>query len=210
MAEPGIVILGAGGHARVVAEAAGLCGLRLIGHLAPEDEGNGPGDWLGGDGRIAELAQAGHRFIPGIGFVDARGAARRARILAALPAAALCSVTHPAAVVSASARIGGGSFIGPGAIIGVGAQIGGFALINSGAIVDHDCQIGANCHISAASALSGDVRLGDNVLIGAGAVVRQGIRIGANVVIGAGAVVVSDIAAGSVAFGNPARIRGDA
>lgn len=201
----GVVIVGAGGHARVVAEA--LHPRRVVGHLSPADavaaERLGPR--LGGDVDAATLAEAGHVFVIGIGFVDRAGADRRARLLDSLGATELATVLHPSAVVSSSAIVGSGTFVGPGAVVGTGVVLGRGVIVNSGAVIDHDCQIADNVHIGPRAVLSGDVHVGADTLIGVGAAVLQGVHIGSRVIVGAGAAVVGDLADDVVAVGVPAR-----
>lgn len=117
------------------------------------------------------------------------------------------NLIHPSAVVSASAQIGEGAVVMPNAVINAHAIIGEGAIINTGAIIEHDCEIGAFAHVSPNAALAGGVIVGANTHVGIGACVIQCIKIGTNCVIGAGSVVVRDIADGSVAYGNPAKVR---
>lgn len=208
-----IAILGAGGHAYVVAEALEIAGLELAGHIAPAPAataGFGPhlGPYLGGDSALPDLLPRFDLAL-GLGFVDAAGALRRAALLVLLNqlGARLICVVHPQAMVSASARLEAGAFIAMGAIVGTRAKIGGGAIVNSGAVIDHDSQLAENCHLATGARLAGGVTVGRDVLIGAGAVVRQGLSIGAGAIIGAGAVVIRPVAVGSTVFGNPARAK---
>ena len=203
-----VVILGAGGHARVVAEA--LQPRPVAGYLTPH-EGVGPaaavlGPRLGDDTAVGELAATGHHVAVGLGFVDRAGAASRSRLLEQLDGVQLVTVRHPQVIVSPSVVVGAGSFIGPGAVVGTGAELGRAAVVNSGAVVDHDCRIGDNVHVASGAVLSGGVSVGDHTLVGAGATVRQGVQIGSSVVVGAGAVVIDDLADGVTAVGVPARV----
>ena len=216
----GIVILGAGGHARVLAEALRLCGLPLAGHVAPRraegmDADPPPGDalpdpwlgpWLGTDDALPALAGAGLAFASGLGFVDAAGAARRARILAQVPGPWV-TICHPGAIVAPSAVLEPGVFVAAGAVVGTQTRLGRGVIVNTGAVVDHDCDLGPNTHVATGARLAGGVTTGADVLIGAGAVLRQGLQIGAAAVIGAGAVVIRPVAAGCTVIGNPARPR---
>lgn len=202
----GFVIIGAGGHARVVAEA--LLPVRPAGHLSPvldspDIEALGPR--LGDDRIAARLADNGHRMAMGIGFVDRAGAIRRSTILDVLEDIELSTVIHPTADVSPSASIGHGGFVAVGAIIGTAVIAGSASIVNSGAIIDHDVRIGRNVHIGPGAVVSGSTTIGDDTLIGVGAVVRQGVRIGRRVVVGAGAVVVSDVPDDVTVVGVPAR-----
>lgn len=221
MAEPGpspaqrkLVLIGSGGHARVLAEAARATGWTLAGHLGPA-AGSEPdfGPYLGNDDAIPALAGQGLAFALGFGFVTAAGAERRAATLARLRGLQvefpeiLPVIRHPSAIVSGSARMAAGSFAAAGAIIGPETGIGPGAIVNTGAIIDHDCHLGANCHAATGARLAGNVTVAANVLLGIGCILRQGIRIGENAVIAAGAVVIRDVPPGALVMGNPAHIR---
>ncbi len=216
IAADGIVLIGGGGHALVVAEAALSAGMRLAGFL---DDAHGAVLGVEGEsGRVAtqrlgafvdlESALAGARWIMAIGDL----AVRRQTLgrLGALPGAA--SVVHARAIVSASkglaATVGPGAYVGPGAVVHARAAIGAHAIINSGAIVEHECQIGENAHIAPGAALGGRVRVGADTLVGLGARVLAGRVIGAGCVVGAGAVVLEDVPDGARVAGVPARSLG--
>jgi len=205
MADAPLVIVGAGGHARVVLEA--LLPRLAVGHLSPEPtDDRRLGAHLGGDDAIATLADGGHAFALGLGFVDAAGARRRAGVLDLLADAELVTIIHASAAISPSATVGAGTFVAAAAVLGTDVQVGRAAIVNTGAVVDHDCVIGDNAHVAPGVTLSGGITVGANTLIGAGATVIQGVTIGASVVVGAGAVVVSDLPDGATAVGVPARI----
>jgi sugar O-acyltransferase (sialic acid O-acetyltransferase NeuD family) len=114
-------------------------------------------------------------------------------------------VNSPDAVVSERAVLGAGSHIIAGAIINPGCTIGVNSIINTGAQLDHDCRVGDHTHIAPGSVLSGAVDVGHECHVGAGAVVVQGISIGDGAVVGAGAVVVKNVPAGATVFGSPAK-----
>jgi sugar O-acyltransferase (sialic acid O-acetyltransferase NeuD family) len=115
------------------------------------------------------------------------------------------AIIDPSAVISASASIAAGVFIGKRAVVNANARIGSCAIINTGAIVEHDCVVGRFAHISPGAVVCGEVSVGDCSHVGAGTVVRQQIRIGDHVMIGAGSTVVKDIDDNIAAFGNPCR-----
>lgn len=210
MADELAVIVGAGGHARVVAEA--LRPGAVSGHLTPSPDDQTDttllGPRLGDDSHIDDLASAGHVFVIGLGYVNGDGARIRADVVERLAKTKLLTVLHPSSNVSPSAAIGDGSFVAVGAIVGTNARLARAAIVNTGAVVDHDCHIGANAHIGPGAVLSGGVSIGDHTLIGVGATIVQGVSIGANVVVGAGAVVINDLADGVTAVGVPALPRG--
>jgi UDP-perosamine 4-acetyltransferase len=205
MADASVVVVGAGGHARVVVEA--LLPRAAAGHLSPEPAADPRlGAYLGGDDAIPVLAGGGYAFALGLGFVDAAGATRRARLLDLLADAELVTVVHAAATVSPTASVGAGTFVAAAAVLGTEVQVGRATIVNTGALIDHDCVIGDNVHIAPGAVLSGGVSVGANTLIGVGAAVIQGITIGSGVIVGAGAVVTADLPDGITAIGVPARI----
>ena len=199
-----IVIWGAGGHARVVAEA--LTGRDIAGHVSAHRSDPNPiiGPYLGSDQGLDALA-ADYDVVVGFAFVDAAGAAARRDAVRRADSWNLISVVHPQAEVSPTALINAGAVVCTRAIVGTQASIGRAAVINTGAIVDHDTTIGVNCHIGPGAVLSGGVTVGPNTLVGVGATVIQGVTIGANAVIGAGAVVVDDVADNETTVAAPAR-----
>lgn len=172
---PPLVIIGAGGHGRVILAAARAAGAEIAGLL---DNRATPGSQvdsaiiLGSDGLLddPQFVNA-HRFIIGIGdrAVAARLAARLDAVFAALSV-----VRHPAASVDPLAHVAPGSFIAAGAVVVTGASVQRHAIINTAASVDHDCQIAEGAHIAPGAVLCGGVQVGQYALIGAGAVAPPG------------------------------------
>jgi sugar O-acyltransferase (sialic acid O-acetyltransferase NeuD family) len=117
----------------------------------------------------------------------------------------IATIIHPHASVSSETRIDSGTIVVSGAVVNIGSSVGTGCIINTGCSVDHDCILAAGVHVCPGSRLAGDVHVGAQSWIGIGAVVRQGIRIGMNVTVGAGAAVVADVADGLTVVGLPAR-----
>lgn len=113
---------------------------------------------------------------------------------------------HNKAVVSPYTEIHDGTCIMAGAIVNAGAVINENCIINTSSVIEHDCIIGRNTHVSPRSCIAGGCSIGENSHIGAGCCIIQGINIGSNVVIGAGAVVLKDIKDHVTAVGIPAKI----
>jgi len=205
-----ILVIGAGGHARCVADTLTAAGHRVVGVVDLEMSAN---DVLGApvvgtDDDLAHLrATVTSNAALGIGSVGNTAARRRAAVLAIEAGLDFEAVVHPAATVSPFASVGMGAYIAAGAIVGPGVHLGDFCIVNSGAVVDHDCEVGAFAHVAPGAILSGDVRVGDDAHIGAGASVIQGLTVGARSLVGAGSVVTEDIRADVVAFGNPCRVK---
>ncbi len=202
-----LAILGAGGHGRVVADAALASGWAAVAFF---DDGwpAAAGSPLGSvKGTSADLCRVAADYTAAIVAIG-NNAARLAKI-GALRAAGLpvVSVVHPAAVVSPFATIGPGSAVFAGAIINPCASVGEGCIINTAASVDHDCVLEDGVHVGPGARLGGGVRLGRASWIGIGASVRHGIAVGAGATVGAGAAAVSDVPAGVVVLGVPAKAR---
>lgn len=200
-----LLVIGAGGHAKVVIDVARAEGWNPVAALDPVGAGHHCSEVpvVGNDDLAQTLYGEGLRFA-----VIALGSNRlRARIGERLQAIGFhCPrIIHPSAIMSPYASVGDGTVMMPGAIINSHAQIGSFAIINTGAIVEHDCRIGNGAHIAPRSVMGGNVEIGDLVLFGIGAVARPGVVIGRNATVAAGAVIVSQIADGQVVAGVPAR-----
>ena len=201
-----IVIIGAGGHGRVVADLCDLLGswqeIVFLDDRFPAMDACGEWRVVGTMADIPAAAADGNEFALGIGsnavrmkfFEEARKSG------AVLPA-----LVHPAAAVSPRSRLGAGSVVLATAAVNIGAETGAGVIINTGASVDHDCQLGDGVHICPGARLAGAVRVGDLAMIGVGSSVRQGITIGAGATVGAGAAVVADVQPGLVVAGVPAK-----
>ena len=204
-----VIILGGGGHARVLAELLNTLDTPVLGYTAPEDGGTlAPGvDWLGDDQRLAEYPPDRVALVNGVGSVGDTGARRR--LFEPLQARgytfpALC---HPSAVRSPSAECSPGCQLMAGAILQAGAHLGDNVLLNSRALVEHGCRIGSHSHIASGAVVCGDCEIGEGCHIGAGAVLIQGLRIGNGAIIAAGAVVTQNVKPMTLVAGVPAEIK---
>lgn len=198
------LILGAGGHARVLAEAlAGADGIALMGVVAAAPMPGWLLPYLGDHAVLARLRAEGITAA----FVGVGDNATRLHLGALLERLGfdLPTAVHPAALVSPSADLGPGGVVMARAVVGAGARIGRLCIINTGAIVDHDARIGQGAHIAPGCALAGDVTVGERTLVGVGAAVRPGIWIGSDAIVGAGSAVVVDVPDGARVGGVPAR-----
>lgn len=197
MSEP-LIIVGAGGHARVV--LAALSDSPVAGWVTPDHPPGAVLDGvpvLGGDALLTSRSEPAHAAI-------GDNARRRAVVERAGPRA-WRAIVSPHAIILGPVEIGEGAFIGARAVLQPGVRIGRHAIVNTGAIVEHDGAVGDFAHIAPGAVLAGGVSVGEGALVGAGAVVTPGVAIGRDAVVGAGAVVVRDVADGVTVVGNPAR-----
>lgn len=211
---PPLIIVGAGGHARVVVDALLVAGLTIRGMVdgarrTAEAEVFGI-PVLGGDDVLVRPEHADCGLVNGIGGVGSgESPTLRQRVQERLQATGrrFFGVRHPSAVISPRASLADDVQVFAGAVIQAGADIQQGAVINSRALVEHDCRVGAFSHCAPGAVICGDVVLGEGVHIGAGAVVRQGIRLGSGTVVAAGAAVVADHHGAGTLMGVPARLR---
>ena len=207
-----IIIIGAGGHARVIADALVCAGSVVTGFVDKDDARKGQ-DMLGlpvmgGEDVLARFDPDAVRLVVGIGGIGNLLALElRQQISERLRGAGwtLAGVRHPSCTIAPTATIAADAQIMAGAIVQVGADIGAGAIVNTRAVVEHDSVVGAYSHISIGTVLCGDTRIGSCSHIGAGAVVRQGISLGAGITVGIGAVVIGDHEGGVTLVGNPAK-----
>lgn len=204
-----MVILGGGGHAKVVIEALRAAGFPPpLGILDPDPPAPAVlGVAVLGCNDLLEGLRAGGAATAVVALGDNRLRQRLGDRLSAL-GFALPPVLHPAACVSPSALVMEGAVIMARACIGPEARIGRLAIVNTGAVVEHDCRLGEAGHVAPGCVLAGDVVVGDRALVGVGSAVRPGIVIGADAVVGAGSAVVRDVPPGARVAGVPAAALG--
>jgi len=202
-----VIVLGGGGHAKVVVDALRLSGIDIVG-IADKNSKVGESIFsdlpvLGGDESVLNYSREEVELVNGLGSFPGYNLRTELFHFFSEKGYRYQTVVHPAAIVSDGVLLQQGVQVMAGAVIQPGAVVGLNSIINSRASVDHDCVIGNSCHVAPGAILSGNVTLGDSVHIGTGAVVIQSIDIENKVVVGAGAVVTSNIPKNSIVY--PAR-----
>ncbi len=204
-----VLILGAGGHAQVVADIllamqrAGQA-VEVVGFL--DDAAHRQGRRMLGLPVLGPLAVRGD--VPHDALVVAIGDNRaRARVQRALQDAGerLFVARHPRAVLAPDVQVGPGTVIAAGVVVNTGTVVGEGVILNTGCTVDHHNRIHAFAHIAPGAHLAGEVTVGEGALVGVGAAVIPGRSIGPWAVVGAGAAVVRDVPAHTTVVGVPAR-----
>ena len=195
-----LVIVGAGGHGKVLADIAMRLEYRDICFVDDRAQGICLGfPVVGTCDALQTLDDGKTDFVIGIGDNAVR------KRISESHRVSWAKLVHPSAQIAADVRIGVGTVVMAGAIVNVSAAIGEHCILNTGSIVEHDCVVGDYVHLSPRAVLGGIVQVGELTHIGIGAVVRNNIRICPEVTVGAGAVVVKDIRKSGVYVGVPAR-----
>ena len=188
-----IVIIGAGGHGKVVADIARQY-YEQIDFLDDNPKSNVIGP-------VSDYVNYLDRdFFVAIGNNEVRE-----KVIKKLKNTNIVSLVHKNAVVANDVIIGEGTVVVAGAVINPGTVIGNGCIINTCSSVDHDCEVGDFSHISVGVHLAGAVKVGKYVFVGAGAIIKNNIEICDNVVVGAGAVVINNIEENGTYIGVPAR-----
>lgn len=194
-----VVILGAGGHAKVIADIILKSGDELIGFL--DDNTALPSQIIGYPylGKITHYEKYADecRFVIGIGSNSIR------KKIAESINANWYTAIHPSAQIAIDTVIGEGTVVMANVVINTSAVIGKHCIINTGAVIEHDNVIGDYVHISPNVSLCGNVKIGNLTHIGAGAAIKNNISICGDVIVGAGGIVVKDIKDEGIYIGMP-------
>jgi sugar O-acyltransferase (sialic acid O-acetyltransferase NeuD family) len=209
MPKPRVLIVGAGGHGRVMLDVLQCQGeSEVLGFIddRPELAGREIGGLrvLGGPGDLAALEPPPSHFLVAIGSNAVRAELfGRWRARGLLP----WSAVHPTATLAAGVRLGPGAQVVAGVIVNPEAVIGENVILNTACSVDHHCRVGDNAFIGPGARLGGEVRVGEGAFVGIGATILPGMVIGDRAVVGAGSVVTCAVPPGVVVVGVPAEVR---
>lgn len=194
-----IVIIGGGGHARVLIDALRIARRQILGIVDPKlavaDAPFGL-QVLGGDDAIEKYRPDQIELVNGVGGTDSTQHRRDIYRRFKARGFRFAEVIHRSAVVSELAKFAEGVQVMAGCVIQCGTIIGANTIVNTRASIDHDCSIGQSVHIAPGVTLSGSVTIGDGSHIGTGACVIQGMTIGRDCLVAAGAVIYRDLAHG--------------
>ena len=188
-----IVLVGGGGHARVLISVIRKTGsFDIVGYTDPEDRGEILGvPRMGGDEALASVLEHHPGCAAVVAVGNVRVSDRRERVFETLEEIGfdIPVIVSPWAIVNEEVVLGKGTVVLDGAVVNTGSRIGNCCIINTNATVEHDCEIGDYVHVASGAVLSGGVKVGRHTLIGAGACIVQGLEVAERSVIGAGAVV---------------------
>ncbi len=205
-----ILIIGAGGHGRVILDILShLYSFEVMGFL--DDDPGVKGKYIDGKpvlGSTADSIKVRSQSGADSAVIAIGNNAIRAAIFERFENEGfeMPFIIHPQAIISRNAKMGNGVIIMPGVTVNTGARIGRNVCINTGATVDHDCVIDDHAHIYPGANLAGGVHIGRLSYVGTNAAINPYISIGENSFIGSGAAVVEDMPADVVAVGVPAKV----
>lgn len=188
-----VIIIGAGGHARVIADIIKINGDNVYGFLD---------DDLTKDGVIGRVSDCTkykeHLFIIGIG-----NNVVRKKIFESYPECSYYTAIHPSAIIAEDVEIGCGTVVMANAVINSSSKVGNHCIVNTSAVVEHDNNICDYAHVSPGAILCGTVEIGECTHIGAGAVVKNNVVVGRDITVGVGAAVVKNINKSGIYVGVP-------
>lgn len=195
-----LVIIGAGGHAKVCYEIAEF--MNQWSEITILDD-KSENDFFKISGPISTFTDYPDAdFFVAIGSNDVR---RRFYEMIIEKQYNLATLIHPSSTISRSTQIGDGTVIMPGVIVNSSTVVGNGVILNTAVTVDHDNIINGYVHISPGSHLAGNVKVGWNTWIGAGTTIINDIEINPNIIIGAGTLVITDLIEEGVYFGIPSK-----
>lgn len=204
----GIVVVGGGGHAKVLVSVLKKLRHTIVGYTDREDRGALLGaPHLGDDTHLSHLLDTGAsaQAAIGVGKVDASSARLRLYDRVTALGFEFPTIVSPDAVTNEEVGLGMGTVVYDGAIVNSGTVTGRVCVLNTSCIVEHDCRLADNVHIAPGAVVSGGVTVGANVMVGAGATIVQNRVIVDGCVVGAGATVIENLRVPGAYVGTPAR-----
>lgn len=198
-----LVVLGAGGHAKVVADMAGLLGHEVTAYV--DEDGSRLASDIHGITVVGGLDDV--RDLPvALGIGDNQARLRRYQHLVG-DGRQVMTLVHPSAILASTVALGAGTVVMAGVVVNSDTSVGAAVVLNTACSVDHDCDLADGVHVAPGSRLAGGVSVGTGALVGIGSSIVPLRQVGDWAVCGAGSVVVGDVPDGCTVKGVPARGR---
>ena len=197
-----LIIIGAGGHGKVVADIAQKSGYNEIEFLDSVQTG----DCMGFP--IVDKCDNVEKYIDKADFFVAIGntVAREKYISLLLSMGAnLITLIHPSSVIDKSVTIGRGTVVMAGVVVNSSTKIGQGVIINTSSSIDHDCEVADYCHVSVGVHVAGTVNIGKRTWLGIGAIISNNLSICDDCMIGAGSLVLKNVTESGTYYGSPVR-----
>ena len=196
--EKPVIICGAGGHARVIADSLIRSNRNVLGFIAPdavEGEVISSLQMLGDDSYLDKYSADEILLANGIGSLPGEDGRSKFALKMRDNGYRFTTVVHSSAIIAEDVKLEEGVQIMAGSVIQNNVSIGTDTIINTGALIDHDCNIERDCHIAPGVVCSGGVFIDQGVHLGTGSKVIQNISLGKNSIIAAGSIIYKDVAA---------------
>ncbi len=206
-----IVVVGGGGHARVLMTVLRKTSWEIVGYTDAEDRGvllEAP--YLGDDRLLPDIYRSHPACAGALGVGKISVSTTRSRLQLHIESLGFTfpAIVSPHGLVNTGVELSDGTVVFDGAVINTGTVTGRSCIVNTNATVEHDCRLGDDVHIAPGATISGGVTIGSDCIVGAGAVVIQGLSICGGCLIGAGSVVTADLTTPGTYVGAPARRTG--
>jgi sugar O-acyltransferase (sialic acid O-acetyltransferase NeuD family) len=210
LTNPSLLMIGSGGHARVLLEVLEEAGHQLngvVGEYSPASKLPDRYTFVPDLTVLTEFSKEDYLLINGVG--SSSDLSKRDSLFREFKAAGFnfLQLQAQTAHISESATLFEGVQVMHQAVVHSEAVIEDNVIINTGAIVEHHCVVAESAHIAVGAVLCGNVEIGALTHVGANATILQGVRVGSNCIIGAGAVVLHDVPDNSIAVGVPAVVK---
>ena len=202
-----IIVIGAGGHAKVVIDTLRSSSSKILGftNLTDEIKSILGVSYLGDDNFIDKQNPKEVLLTLGVGSVKSTMLRKEIFEKWKSKGFSFAKIIHPSAILSEEVEIGEGSQVLMGVVVQVGVQIMENCILNTRCSIDHDCIIESHSHLAPGVTLSGGVKVGEGVHVGTGSTIIQEIIVGKFSTIGAGSVVIKDVLNNTIVAGVPAR-----
>ncbi|HET7657257.1 MAG TPA: acetyltransferase [Bacillales bacterium] len=202
-----VIILGAGGHAKVCLDLLKILHHEVLGFASPKRSQSVLKEvsCIGGDEEVLAYSPEGIWLVNGVGSTGNPTVRKDLFIYFKNHGYHFLTLIHPSAIISQDVHMEEGVHVMAGAIIQPGCRVDENTILNTKASIDHDCKIGKHVHLAPAATLSGNVRVDDECHVGTGANIVQNLHIGEKSIVGAGALVIRDIQKGKTVAGVPAK-----
>ncbi len=198
-----IILIGAGGHSKSVADSIDTDLYELVGFLDGKKTGTHLQFPIIGSTLEDVNDHRAYQYFVSIGDVSARKMWYETLMKYGVET---FNIIDKTAIVAPTARIGTGNFIGKYAVINADATIGDNNIINTKALIEHECRVGNHTHLSTNSTINGNVVVEDEVFFGSCAVCNGQLKIGHGAIIGSGSVIIKDVEPNTTVVGVPGRV----
>jgi len=205
-----LILIGAGGHARIAIDIANLNNFKILGIIDLNYKQKKKTEYINSYPVIGGLEKLKNFETKNIkAFISIGDNITRKKYYKILLNRnfSVINLIHPSAIISKSVSLGSGVMVGPGAIINANSMIKDNVIINSGSIIEHEVTVFSHSHCAPRSIVAGRSIIGETVVVGAGSIIIENLEIGKNSIIAAGSTVIKKVANNLLIAGTPGKIK---